>query len=507
MLVIKPKEIKNKMNHIKYHQINFKTMKSNFLLTLVGLAVMLAGCSKEEIDSTDSNQATKMSFTVNVDNGVKTRADVTDLTRYVMEVYEGATATGTPAVHKEQATGVFDTVILNDGQAYTVLFWADYGTPSTDGTHPAANEYNASDLKAARVADGKQPTQTAFAGVSRFIVGTDQETDYTVVKLTHATAQVNFKQSEVLTSDVNALVVNYPESYSLNVDDMSVTKIAGEVSHSFTYSSNAIGTLGIDYIIASTGTTKTVMDITATMTSGGTTNSKVITTVPFERNYRTYITGAYSNLYNSTLFVTSDDQWEIISKDVIFPKAHVGDYYYYDKTLSTNLNTGKTVIGIVFWVNPADSTKGRIVSLDEGTNLAWSTLGEILIGVQDYSDGDANTRAIKSNPNYTPAGYPAVAWCLAKNTPAITGISWYMPAQAELITLYKYPYGAVRDIVNNSLSSVSGATILSGSYWSSTEGDVNDTPLGDAVFYNFTNFMPICTQKNSLYNVRAVSAF
>lgn len=485
----------NKMNHIKYHQINYKTMKSNFLLTLVGLAVMLAGCSKDEIDSTDRNPATKKSFTVNVDNGVKTRADVTDLTRYVMEVYEGATATGTPAVHKEQATGVFDNVILKDGEAYTVLFWADYGTPSTDGTHPAANEYNASDLKAARVADGKQATQTAFAGVSRFTVGTDQEADYTAVKLTHATAQVNFKQSEVLTSDVNALVVKYPESYSLNVEDMSVAKIAGEVSHSFTYSSKAVGTLGIDYIIASTGTTKTVMDITATMTSGGTTNSKAVTAIPFERNYRTNIYGAYSNLYNSALSVTCDDQWETINKEVIFREAHVGDYYYDDKTLSTNLNTGKTVIGIVFWVNPADSTKGKIVSLDDNY-LAWSTETVLISGATSDTDGAANTKEITSYSGYTPEKYPCVAWCVAKNTPAIAGVSWYLPAQNELITLYEQ-----HSIINPILANVGGKKVYSNYYWSSTNKD------DQYVWAYILGSYPVDVVKTATYRIRAVSAF
>jgi len=472
-------------------------MKRKFLLALAGIAVILAGCSKEDVGSADSNSTAKKSFTVNVDNGVQTRADVTDLTRYVMEVYEGTTATGTPAVHKEQATGTFENVILKDGQAYTVLFWADYGTPSTDGTHPAANEYNASDLKVARVAEGKQATKAAFAGASKFTVGADNEDVYTAVKLTHATAQVNFKQSEALTSDVNTLVVKYPESYSLNVENMSVTKIAGEVSHSFTYGSKDIGTLGTSYIIASTGTTKTVMDITATMTSGGTTNSKVVTAIPFECNYRTNIYGAYSNLYNSTLSVTCDDQWETTNNEFDFSIAHVGDYFYSDKTHSTNLNTSKTVIGIVFWVDPTDPTKGKIVSLDEGTNLKWSTEYVVISGATSTTDGAANTAAITSYSGYTKEKYPVVAWCIAKNTPAIVGINWYLPAQSEL-----FENGTVKNTVNAALGNIVGAKLLNGFYWCSK----CDDPVW-VLLLDFTGLNYFGRDKGDAYNVRAMSAF
>ena len=474
-------------------------MKRKFLLALTGIAVILASCNKEEVGSADSNLATKKSFTVSVDNGVQTRADVTDLTRYVMEVYEGATAIGTPEVHKEQATGVFNNVILKDGQTYTVLFWADYGTPSTDGTNPAANEYNASDLKAARVAEGKQATKVAFAGASKFTVGTDNEDVYTAVKLTHAVAQVNFKQNEALTSDANTLVVTYPESYSLNVDNMGVTKIAGAVSHSFTYNSKEVGTLGTSYIIAATGTTKTVMDITATMTSGGATNSKAVTAIPFECNYRTNIYGAYSNLYNSTLSVTCDTQWETTNQEVTFPVApQVGDYFYSDKTYSKNLNTGKTLIGIVFWVNSADPFKGKIVSSDQGYLLAWSTENVLIPGAKSETDGAANTAAITSYSGYTAAKYPAVAWCVAKNTPAIAGINWYMPAQAEVETL-----NANYDAVYNASIKLGYELRLryDGYYWSST----NDTDAL-ALLYYFHHYR-LSVEKKFTYFVRAVSTF
>lgn len=77
-------------------------MKRNFLFALVGIIAMLTSCNKEEVSGLATNKTT--SFNVSVDGGVQTRTAVTDLTRYVMEVYKGATATGTPEMHKEQAT-------------------------------------------------------------------------------------------------------------------------------------------------------------------------------------------------------------------------------------------------------------------------------------------------------------------------------------------------------------------------------------------------------------------
>lgn len=291
-------------------------MKRNFLFALVGIIAMLTSCNKEEVGSLVTNKTT--SFNVSVDDGIKTRAEnkVTDLTRYVMEVYKGATATGTPELHKEQATGVFTDILLDNAQEYTVLFWADYGTPSADGTHNAANEYNAADLKVAKVA--KQPTKAAYSGVSKFTVGTTDESVYTTITLTHAVAMVNFVQTEDLTSATNTLTVSYPESYSLNVGDNVVTKIDGAITHNFTFNQKAKGTLGTSYIIAATSTPKTVMEITATLNSE---TPITVSNVPFERNYKTNISGAYSSKYEAVLTVTCSDVWGTPDNEAKLPEA------------------------------------------------------------------------------------------------------------------------------------------------------------------------------------------
>lgn len=369
-------------------------MRNQILVALLGIAAMLTGCSQEDGTLAPSENKTA-SFNVSVDGGVQTRANVADLTRYVMEIYKGATATGTPELHKEQATGTFTEVVLDNAQQYTILFWADYGTPSTDGTHPAANQYNASDLKAAKVA--LQPTAAAYAGLSRFTVGTDNEAAYTSVTLTHAVAQVNFKQTEALTSATNTLVVKYPKSYSLNVDDNAVTEVAGEVTRTYTYDSKAIGTLGTDYIIAATGATKTMLDITATL-NGET--AKEVSNVPFERNYKTNISGAYSNKYDATMTVTCEDTWGTPENDTEITPPAADDFI--------------TVSGIKVAVGNliSDGKGGCKIGADNDGGLFFP-FGS-LIGWSGSANADGTGRGDKSvnaSVVVTPVGYEgATTW-------------------------------------------------------------------------------------------------
>lgn len=63
------------------------------------------------------------------------------------------------------------------------------------------------------------------------------------------------------------------------------------------------------------------------------------------------------------------------SKKVYFYEkdAEVGDYVYYDGTISTadDYNSSKTVVGICFYVNPNDKTDRRMVSVANIANVCW----------------------------------------------------------------------------------------------------------------------------------------
>ena len=393
-----------------------------------------------------------------------------------MEVYKGTETE--PVSHTEQATGVFENVLLDNGETYTALFWADYGTPSKNGLHLAINEYRAVSLKAAQVDIGKQPTAAAFAGTTgEFTVGTTAEDVYTSVTLTHAVAMVNFVQTEALTSAANTLTVKYPKSYSLNVADGAVTEIAGEVPHTFVYNSTAAGTLGISYIIAATTSAaqpvKTMLDITATLNDE---TPIVISNVPFERRYRTNISGAYSNKQETALTVTCEADWGTPDNDQPFPVVYyaIGDLY----------PDAENPIGVVFQISNG-GVNGKILSLTQEANKAWGP-ADVMTDATDNSDGLANMRIIQAlDPDFS--DYPAFAAAHALNgssanyAASSTGV-WYLPARVEWEKVYFWWYSDPNGI--NQILTNAGGTALSTKYWSSTDGIYSDNI--EAVFTDFT---------------------
>ena len=121
-------------------------------------------------------------------------------------------------------------------------------------------------------------------------------------------------------------------------------------------------------------------------------------------------------------------------------------------------------------------------------------------GADSKTDGEANTAAITSYSGYSPGKYPAVAWCVAKNTQAIAGINWYLPARDELAALYGTG-GSVKNTVNQALAKVGGMT-LGIFLWTSTQLGYNG-----ASFFNIESNYELNMGKTAKDNVRAISAF
>lgn len=265
-------------------------------------------------------------FSVTISDAPETRAAVTNLTRYVMEVYEGDVASGTPTEHIEQSGNSF-SLYLDKNKAYTVLFWADYGTPVSSGTADG-NDYDASDLKAVKIKASTNPSNAAWGGKTS--VASGENTGTKSVTLPHAVAQVNYKQltSEAFAEASNTLTITFPATYSLNVFDRTVTELRNSgaaipVTHTFSITSATQKDLGTSYVIARGDGTddKTIMDITAVFQAGTSAAepSRTISNIPMRYNFRTNITGAYSNIHNLTITVECDDEWESPDNDVTFP--------------------------------------------------------------------------------------------------------------------------------------------------------------------------------------------
>lgn len=137
-----------------------------------------------------------------------------------------------------------------------------------------------------------------------------------------------------------------------------------------------------------------------------------------------------------------------VTADVLM--AAIGDYYYSDNTCSSSLDKAKTCVGIVFWVDPTDASKGKIVSLD-GTKQNWSAVQ---------------------------------TWKSSKTLPA--GMIWYLPSKDELQYLYcsyvgvactTWGEGAYYPLVDNKekmdafdkkLRDAGGQDIVRNYHWSST---------------------------------------
>ena len=150
-----------------------------------------------------------------------------------------------------------------------------------------------------------------------------------------------------------------------------------------------------------------------------------------------------------------------------------GMILYSDGTVSENVISGKTAVGIVAYVD--GSTRFAVALEESSSTLRWSTPSyENLSCLTDYDDmssaqtdfnGATNTSCII---NYSSSNsYPAAEYC---NTykPVSSGKSssgWYLPAAGEIKAMSSN-YSAI----NYTLQKLSGSTQLSGNYyWSSSE--------------------------------------
>lgn len=126
----------------------------------------------------------------------------------------------------------------------------------------------------------------------------------------------------------------------------------------------------------------------------------------------------------------------------------VGDYY----------EVG-SVKGVVVWVDESKE-HGKIISLDEKVDI-WAT-GGYNTGAKSEEDGKGNTDKVK-DINAELSAFPAFKWCVAH------GEGWYFPAIMEI-----YYFLNAKATVNPTLEAHNG-TKISDFYWSSTEGEEDET--------------------------------
>lgn len=202
----------------------------------------------------------------------------------------------------------------------------------------------------------------------------------------------------------------------------------------------------------------------------------------------------------------------------------VGDYYYADGTWSTELNTEKPVIGIVFWTgNPTeqdaalkrehpDCTHGLVVGLNHDRSYWQSKFASSGSRVSDWVEehlteyeppiasdqaqsigrimGYNNTKAIEAynaaseNSEWPVEAIVATVEYRRKVAAPPTSSDWYLPSPKELSLLCSGPYegniyypgetlgAANRSLINERMTGLEGINSLAGViHWSSAEYD------------------------------------
>ena len=138
----------------------------------------------------------------------------------------------------------------------------------------------------------------------------------------------------------------------------------------------------------------------------------------------------------------------VVEKKAAATGWSVGDYY----------EVGN-VKGVVVWVDESKE-HGKIISLDEKVDI-WAT-GGYNTGAKSEEDGKGNTDKVK-DINAELSAFPAFKWCVAH------GEGWYFPAIMEV-----YYFLNAKATVNPTLEAHNG-TKISDYYWSSTEGEEDET--------------------------------
>lgn len=216
----------------------------------------------------------------------------------------------------------------------------------------------------------------------------------------------------------------------------------------------------------------------------------------------------------ATVTVTTSSEWSVPSgseqksascKVTVTQAAnpvYVGDYFYSDGTWSTELQSGKTVVGVVFSTANATSTDpqlkkdypecthGLVVSVKEydspiamvsGADYSWNSVNNYALELGGYASmaatdiicGYSNTQAMKAF-KAAKGDYSKYLDVIDGHDVSVAGTStWYMPSQYELSLI-----GADYSVINERLAAAGDqfeefknswdSALRSGIYWSST---------------------------------------
>lgn len=481
-------------------------MKKILLYSTLALGVGLCSCSQEDLGENPA-QAVGQPVTVSVQLPGEVGSD--GLSRAVPSIPENhklrcilfvsdsddSTADIRQEVIAEKANDNIAFTFTPPADTYTCSFWADFieatATADNDGTYDDLY-YNTKSLPNVTFAENvplfNNEACDAFTG--HF----DQTAiRYGTVTLKRPFAKVNFIAKEDITSvssvsvssysvyngvDIMTGAINTDRKFELSCTSASVADATNKV-------------LFFNYLFADGKSTKLPANISMTLDNG------VITSISTQE-----MVLAANTLYNLSTSVISDE----VDTD---PK--VGDYFYTNGTWSTELESNKTVAGVVFAVK-GDGTESAIDSdvtgnypdVEGATDvLAWvlaakdaSTGANVKFYAGDASmslpenmgEGKDDIKGYSNTALWVKASetdYEAASTAKAYNV-EITGDTktsgWYLPSIGQMLALGKvYAEKGENDTttslaVKKSFEALtagggdSAAAMTLGNYWTSTGG-------------------------------------
>src|SRR5574344_1260823 len=177
----------------------------------------------------------------------------------------------------------------------------------------------------------------------------------------------------------------------------------------------------------------------------------------------------------------------------------IGDILYSDMTVSDDLISGKTAIGVVF-----DATNRYAVALTNASSyMTWGGYGTDISGLENCTssstvtttcgtNGKSNTQTIIAQGG----SYPAASYCNSYSTAGTSAGDWWLPSLKDLNTIYTN-----KTAINAGLTKAGGTTLTENWYWSSTE-------YGSGYAWGLTvSYGTGLDGKGNNFYVRAVAAF
>ena len=296
---------------------NHQTMKQKRLFLMLGMAVMLASCSQDELGGARTDGA--LTITATVDNGIGTRAstydsDDVDIDECLLEVYDaegslvGSQLTGTPG--GTEGTFTFTVSGLDPDAQYDFVFWAD---------SKAAAAYGGS-LKERKLTDAADLTKAlAFQGR----IDDSRPADATAVTLTHAVAKVTLKTTGAMTTGDN---VTLAMTGIADTWDVLTGTATGTAAKTYTYAlTTDIAQPQTDAEVTTFYVPAPALGSTSDITlsyanaSGSKQGSTSVTNVPLQANYRTVLKGDVAALFGgatATITASLDGDWNDQSGEI-----------------------------------------------------------------------------------------------------------------------------------------------------------------------------------------------